>query len=140
MLRRLSLGLLGAIVALAGVGASSASAFGPGGYGLGFFNYDMGMYGGNYRIPYYSLFPPVYYSYPVARTYGYSPFAYPPGTITPEGPPQIAPVTYINPLVKPSSGSDAPQAGATLDKSAAAPRMYTNPFVKQRAVQTASTK
>ena len=36
------------------------------------------------NVPYYSAFPPVYYSVPVARTYGYSPFAYPPGTMTPE--------------------------------------------------------
>jgi hypothetical protein len=34
-------------------------------------------------IPYFSLFPPVYYSYHVPRPYGYSPFAYPPGVFTP---------------------------------------------------------
>jgi hypothetical protein len=33
--------------------------------------------------PYFALHPPVYYSYRVARTYGYSPFAYPPGVLTP---------------------------------------------------------
>jgi hypothetical protein len=39
-------------------------------------------YVGNYStysqesIPYYALYPPVYYSYPVARTYGLYPFAY----------------------------------------------------------------
>jgi len=27
------------------------------------------------KLPYFALFPPVYYSYPVRRTYGYSPFA-----------------------------------------------------------------
>jgi hypothetical protein len=31
------------------------------------------------NVPYYALHPPVYYSYPVARTYGDSPFPYPPG-------------------------------------------------------------
>jgi hypothetical protein len=35
-------------------------------------------------VPYFSLHPPVYYSYRVARTYGYSPFAYPPGVQTPD--------------------------------------------------------
>lgn len=51
---------------------------------------DWGCYGPAYNqygrdtVPYYSLYPPVYYSYPVPRTYGYSPFAYPPGTMTPE--------------------------------------------------------
>ena len=33
--------------------------------------------------PYFAVHPPVYYSYMVARTYGYSPFAYPPGVLTP---------------------------------------------------------
>lgn len=37
-------------------------------------------------IPYFAEFPPVYYSHPVARTYGYSPYAYPPGVITPRRP------------------------------------------------------
>ena len=36
------------------------------------------------RLPHYALYPPVYYSFPVARTYGYSPFAYPPGVATPD--------------------------------------------------------
>jgi hypothetical protein len=27
------------------------------------------------KLPHFALFPPVYYSYPVRRTYGYSPFA-----------------------------------------------------------------
>jgi hypothetical protein len=110
--------------------AKAQVAFGPGAYGLGFFNY--GAYGNDsyYRIPYYALFPPVYYSYPVARPYGYSPFAYPPGTITPEVTQKTAAVEYRNPFV--------PQrAKASEDKSAGGPRMYYNPFVKQR--ETAST-
>src|ERR1700742_789907 len=36
------------------------------------------------NVPYYALHPPVYYSYPVPRTYGYSPFAYPPSVMTPD--------------------------------------------------------
>ena len=38
----------------------------------------------NDYIPYYAAHPPVYYSYPVPRPYGFSPYAYPPGTMTPE--------------------------------------------------------
>ncbi len=34
--------------------------------------------------PYFSIHPPVYYSQPVPRTYGYSPFAYPGTMQTPE--------------------------------------------------------
>jgi hypothetical protein len=104
--------------------ASAQMGIGGGAYGLGFFNYGAYSYGGNYRMPYYALYPPVYYSYPVARPYGYSPFAYPPGTITPEAPPQAAAVEFRNPFV--------PQpAKASADKSASAPAMYYNQFVKQ---------
>jgi hypothetical protein len=72
-------------------------------------------------IPYYSMHPPVYYSYPVPRAYGWSPWAYPPGTMTPEilgemtGPQEI-----INPHVPP-----APEAKPTS----------TNKSVQRRAVQ-----
>ncbi|MEX0678469.1 MAG: hypothetical protein WD063_15420 [Pirellulales bacterium] len=132
MFRRVSLWVAVGILLAAGFNASQASAqvLGPGAYGLGFFNYGDTNYGGNYRIPYYALFPPVYYSYPVARPYGYSPFAYPPGTVTPEATQKVAPVEYRNPFV--------PQrASSTGDKSASLPRMYDNPFVKR--AQTAST-
>lgn len=50
------------------------------------------------RINYYSLHPPVYYSHPVARPYGYSPFAYPPGTMTPDAP-AGEPMSVTNPYV-----------------------------------------
>lgn len=36
------------------------------------------------NIPYFALHPPVYYSRPVPRTYGYSPFALFPGMIPPQ--------------------------------------------------------
>ena len=129
MVRRVSLWVAVAVLLAAGVCASRASAqvsvLGPGAYGLGFFDYGSTNYGGNYRIPYYALFPPVYYSYPVARPYGYSPFAYPPGTVTPEAPQQaVAPVEYRNPLV--------PQRTASpTDKTASLPRMYYNPYVAE---------
>ena len=52
--------------------------------------------------PYFALHPPVYYSYPVPRTYGYSPFAYPASVRTPEIVAAAEPETIINPYV-PSS-------------------------------------
>lgn len=67
--------------------------------------------GGGYNLyigetlPYYSMFPPVYYSQPVARTYGYSPYAYPPGTMTPEVVVE-QPMTITNPHASPKA---APQ-------------------------------
>lgn len=64
------------------------------------------------RMPYFSLFPPTYYSYPVPRPYGYSPFAYPGFVQTPH--PVVAqPLTMANPYVRePASPSDRlPDAG-----------------------------
>ncbi len=143
MFRRVSLWAVCGVLLAASFGASRASAqFGPGGYGIGFFNYGGNYYGGNYRVPYYALFPPVYYSYPVPRTYGYSPFAYPPGTMTPNAPQKVAAVEYANPFV-----GGARQDGAVpapvgkqepVDPTASLPRMYYNPFVQPP--QTASTK
>ena len=60
------------------------------------------------NLPYFALHPPVYYSEPVPRTYGYSPFAYPPGVMTPElvGEPQ--PVTINNPYVPATTPANVP--------------------------------
>jgi hypothetical protein len=88
----------------------------------------------NYRaysmdsVPYFALHPPVYYSYPVPRTYGYSPFAYPFGSPTPE----IAPVTanqeIINPYVpqEPKPKKSQPVGQRT---AAVVPQVIFNPFV-----------
>lgn len=52
----------------------------------------MGLMGSPYALgrvpvpPYFALHPPVYYSAPVARTYGYSPHAYPGSVRTPDAP------------------------------------------------------
>lgn len=53
-------------------------------YRSGYYGYyHSGTYAREY-IPYFAQHPPVYYSYPVARPYGYSPYPYPPGYSTPE--------------------------------------------------------
>jgi hypothetical protein len=104
-----------------------------GGWGWG--GYDMGYLYGQmaYNVPHFAAFPPVYYSYPVPRTYGYSPFAYPPGTMTPEvimGDEQ--PVEIINPYVpsKETSTTSADQSAATMMKaSQPAPLVVINPYV-----------
>lgn len=103
---------------------AEAQVFGTGGYGLGFYNYssyDMP------RIPYYALYPPVYYSYPVARPYGYSPFAYPPGVLTPEAPAKPKATVYHNPYVPQKAAEPA------ADRTASVGRMYYNPYVPQTA-------
>jgi hypothetical protein len=94
--------------------------------GYGFFG--NGLYGsiGWQTPPYYALFPPVYYSFPVPRPYGYSPFAYPPGYVTPT----IEPVQakqIINPFVPRKEVSPA------SDRTTAAPKVIVNPFVVRRS-------
>ena len=65
-----------AVAALAGGAfASSAAAQGCDGHGWGGgwpYNFQSGIYGRTnaYTLPYFSLHPPVYYSYVVPRPYG----------------------------------------------------------------------
>jgi hypothetical protein len=77
---------------LALAGAASARAdypypyawpnqLGPTAYGVSGTMYGLGIVP---VPPYYALHPPVYYSCPVPRSYGYSPYAYPGCVQTPE--------------------------------------------------------
>ncbi len=103
----------------------------------------IGLYGSRVdEVPYFSMFPPVYYSMPVPRTYGWSPFAYPPGTMTPEvaadGPEDI-----INPYVP--QNKEAKPAKPTSARTAAfhphTPQMLVNQFVSaEGTTQPASTQ
>ena len=128
--------LLVMVVALfAAAPTASAQGYGCNGGGWGWGGYDMGyMYGQMaYNVPHFAAFPPVYYSYPVPRTYGYSPFAYPPGTMTPEvvmGDEQ--PVEIINPYVpsKETSATKVDQSAAAAPKNTQPqPLVIINPFV-----------
>ncbi len=100
---------------------------GCGGYGGGWFGWwPWSVYAREY-IPYHALYPPVYYSYPVPRTYGYSPFAYPPGTRTPE-------IVPVEPLVVPNPHvpqTDEKITRPTATRVARAPLRIRNPFVVQ---------
>ncbi len=105
-------------------------------YGLGYGGYGAFDVGQLYRVmaqnvPYYAAFPPVYYSAPVPRTYGYSPFAYPPGTMTPEIV-QAAPLEINNPHVPASTV--APAENENIDKTTRLeirpePLVVMNPYV-----------
>lgn len=113
-----------AMVSLAGLAAGSQAVASDccGGdwyWGRSLYNYERD------NIPYFALYPPVYYSLPVARTYGYSPFAYPPGTMTPElvASPQI----IDNPHVEEKPAPKKPKPAS--NKSASAPRIIVNPYV-----------
>jgi hypothetical protein len=95
------------------------------------------------NVPYYAAFPPVYYSVPVARTYGYSPFAYPPGVMTPDVVAAIEPQEIVNPYIedvetpeKPKSADSAPAAPADRTTSTPAqpkPLVVVNPYVTNSA-------
>lgn len=117
------------IVALA-VSASAASAVadccGLGGY------YGYSSYSHEY-IPYFSQHPPVYYSYPVPRTYGWSPYAYPPGTMTPELelPTAPTPTTIRNPYFKPKAAAAEGTASTGRTEAASVAVRFVNPFVKE---------
>jgi hypothetical protein len=117
--------------------ASSAQAqcAGYGGYGGPFGYWDIGRLYSVLadEVPYHAAFPPVYYSYPVPRTYGYSPFAYPPGVMTPEieapGPQVIE-----NPYVEPRVEEVEPEAAAPADETTGISRepqllVILNPYV-----------
>ncbi len=87
------------------------------------------------NLPFYALHPPVYYSYPVPRTYGYSPFAYPPGVMTPEIACEVQPVTINNPYVPATKPATAP-ANSPVDRAAATtngvqPLVVINPYATQ---------
>ena len=114
------------------------NGFGFDGFGLngfGLWGCDLGA--NDERIPYYSLFPPVYYSRIVPRAYGWSPFAYTPDAI-------ILPLEeggakeIINPYIP--RGNSTPEAvptpgtraKPTADKTAADSdliRVINNPYV-----------
>ncbi len=108
------------------VAAPAAQADNCYGYGFGYYP----LYGRDY-IPYYALHPPVYYSVPVPRTYGYSPFAYPPNVMTPEvdfSAAAITPKAIENPYVK---VKQVPRKPAGNHTTAITPLKIMNPFVSE---------
>lgn len=116
-----------AVISLAPGGAAAFDGC-CGGYGLG----AGALYSAlDYRVPYFAAHPPVYYSYPVPRTYGYSPFAYGPDVRTPDVVMDSQPLEIVNPYV-PSSASGSPAQDEPSDKvtaaSPAGPLTIVNPF------------
>jgi hypothetical protein len=133
-----------ALFSLAG-GASSAKAQGGcvgGGWGGWGINFPYGLYGNRVNhVPYYAMFPPVYYSRPVPRSYGWSPFAYPPGTMTPEVE-VVESQEVINPYVP--QKSEAKPSSAKHDKVAShsgpVPQIVINPYVKSMNIASTSAE
>ncbi len=132
--------LLGTACLLLGTGEAQAQfGFNGGGYGYGY-GYDIGRLYSNLgnNVPYYAAYPPVYYSAPVPRTYGYSPFAYPPGVRTPE---IVEPVASPKEVLNPYVPSTTP---ASLDKDdqvthtdhRVQPLVILNPYVTRQLAKT----
>jgi hypothetical protein len=111
-----------------GVGAGASQASEPGwGCGAPFYYPFYAQYGREH-IPYFALHPPVYYSHWIPRTYGYSPFAYPFGSPTPEIVPETPkpekkpePKTTLNPYAK--------QVSHAEHAAQAEPKVIYNPYV-----------
>lgn len=104
--------------------------FGTGyGIGLGGFGFSRPYMSGRVPTPpYFALHPPVYYSQPVARTYGYSPFAYPGTVTTPEAKPAQAKM-ITNPHATPVKG-DAGEKKVDMNLTVRSePKEILNPFV-----------
>lgn len=78
----------------------------------------------NERLPYFAQHPPVYYKRPVARPYGYSPYAYPPGYVTPERTARRPEYMVINPYV-----AVEPIASISASQPPAQAVVVKNPFV-----------
>ncbi|MGE0606156.1 MAG: hypothetical protein AB7O62_03445 [Pirellulales bacterium] len=116
-------------------GRAGAFGGGLGAYGgIGFFDQSPTAYYDLFweeRVPYFAMHPPVYYSAPIPRTYGYSPFAYPGEVPTPElnfGPP---PETIINPHAQPSA-----EPTSARDQTAGGPLRLRNPYVEANLAET----
>lgn len=137
------------ILGLLAAGAGRASAqCGYGGFGA-YGAWDVGRLYSVLadRVPHFAAFPPVYYSVPVPRTYGYSPFAYPPGTMTPEVDLNALPQIIENPYCREASqgvpsavkSEDAePAAERTTEvRSPSEPLVIRNPYVTPSQVAAA---
>lgn len=86
------------------------------------------------HIPYYAMHPPVYYSYPVPRPYGWSPWAYPPGVMTPDILGEMSgPKEMINPHVPPAENakptSSTNKTTQLPQDRRPVPQVVINPFV-----------
>jgi hypothetical protein len=112
MVRNVVFGIVAALALAAAPATSEAGwgygygGYGCGGYGGGFCDYQslwgnpyVYSQGGSYIPPYFSIYPPVYYSpHIIMRPYGHSPYAFP-STFLPVAPP-ANPVVVMNAHVK----------------------------------------
>jgi hypothetical protein len=126
-----------ALFAVLAIATSSAKAQ-CGDYGIGncwfgnlnAFGSSGTLYGSGYLPvpPYFAVHPPVYYSHPYYRPYGWSPFAQPGWS----APVALKPVAVVNPYV-PAAKPVAKEAPEAPKDNTAQAEMIINPFfVKQQ--------
>ncbi len=107
---------------------------GYGAYGIGELYHVLSQ-----NVPHYAAFPPVYYSAPIPRTYGHSPFAYPPGTRTPEIV-AAAPLEITNPHIRASVTAPAEDNDKTTQlENRQIPLTILNPYVTSHGAETSLT-
>jgi hypothetical protein len=118
----LGVGLIGCVCA--GADSADAQIFAP--------SYGFAGGTGPYNLyiqdtpPFYAMYPPVYYSQPMSRSYGWSPFAYPPGVPTPQAHVSAPQGVHTATVVE----SNAP---APAEAVAVAPLTIENPFVPKKS-------
>lgn len=143
----LAFALAVALLTMPAVRAQEGCGYGYGGYWDGGYGWLYNTL--RYEVPHFAAFPPVYYSVPVPRTYGYSPFAYPPNVRTPEIAGDVQPLTINNPYVMPTQPAAAPAAPANAKpaddrsastKSAPEPLVILNPYVTQSGAVASSER
>lgn len=119
-----------AVALLAGAAYAADGPFLGSGPYQGYYGWywgDMYSFQAREATPYFSHHPPVYYSLPVPRTYGYTPFPYPPWVMTPEvvlPGPKVIQNRYV-----PHKAVEQPGA----DRTAARPLRIVNPYVARLA-------
>jgi hypothetical protein len=127
-MNRIVVVVLLALAFVLGAGAGSSQAANPGwGCGAPFYYPFYAQYGREH-IPYFALHPPVYYSEPIPRTYGYSPFAYPFGSPTPEIE-LLPPAPEKKPEPKVMHNPHVREASHVEHATQAEPKVVYNPYV-----------
>ncbi len=124
-------GWLGGIGGIGGFGYGGAAPYSI--FGGGAFNGGQSYINGQIPIPpYFALHPPVYYSAPVPRSYGYSPYAYPGYAPTPPAPvlvePEVVENQYCPAAVQKLEQKE--KAGKATDDFAKQSQWIANPFVR----------
>ena len=119
---------------------AQAQILGQGVHGFGhagFYGYSSPYASGRIPTPpYFSIHPPVYYSAPIPRTYGYSPYAYPGSVRTPELS-VAAPEMIHNPHAKPAIQKvDSKVKVASVVK----PLLVVNPYATKDRTQLAAAQ